>query len=49
MICVYYTSTDTGGEDISNTNNKVFSHIDSMGFLRFVSMIKGRTNKNGLL
>ena len=45
MICVYYTPTDTGGEDISNTDNKVFSHIDSVGFLRFVSMIKERIVK----
>ncbi len=40
MICVYYTPADTGGEDISNTDNKTFSHIDSVGFLRLVSMIK---------
>ena len=45
MICVYYTSTDTGREDISNTDNKVFLHIDSMGFLRLVRMIRGRTVK----
>ena len=24
MICVHFTPADTGGEDISNTNNKVF-------------------------
>ena len=40
MICVYFTSTDTGGEDISNTNNKTFSHIVSVGFLRLISMMK---------
>ncbi len=45
MICVYYTSTDTGREDISNTDNKDFLHIDSMGFLRLVRMIRGRTVK----
>ena len=45
MICVYFTSTDTGREDISNTDNKDFLHIDSMGFLRLVRMIRGRTVK----
>jgi len=34
MICVYYTPTDTGGEDTTNTGNKIFTHIISMDFMR---------------
>jgi hypothetical protein len=32
MIRLYYNPKDGGDEDTANTNNKTFSHIDSIGF-----------------